>query len=50
MLIFGYLSDGKISMAEHSGCPVLEGSKWIATQWYRPLGSDANLKIEALKL
>ena len=20
---------------EHSGCPILGGRKWIATQWYR---------------
>jgi prolyl 4-hydroxylase len=22
-------------LTEHSGCPVREGDKWVATQWYR---------------
>ncbi|CAK9110931.1 unnamed protein product [Durusdinium trenchii] len=41
MLIFGYLVDGRISLEEHSACPVRRGQKWIATQWYRAAGSYA---------
>ena len=38
LLLFAYkhangtMDDG---LTEHSGCPVAEGSKWIATQWMR---------------
>eukprot|EP00913_Durusdinium_trenchii_P029810 g27935.t1 len=39
MLIFGYLVDGRISLEEHSACPVRRGQKWIATQWYRALAT-----------
>ena len=44
MLFFGYklppaVEDGEPRMdnghTEHSGCPLREGSKWVATQWYR---------------
>ncbi len=28
-------------LTEHSGCPVLEGDKWIATAWIREGVSDA---------
>ena len=28
----GYMDDG---YTEHSGCPVLEGEKWITTAWMR---------------
>ncbi|CAK9110270.1 unnamed protein product [Durusdinium trenchii] len=41
MLTFGYLVDGRISLEEHSACPVRRGQKWIATQWYRAAGSYA---------
>jgi hypothetical protein len=35
-------SDGKmdVGFTEHSGCPVLEGEKWITTLWMRD-GVDA---------
>lgn len=26
--------------AMHSGCPVLEGEKWVATRWIRSSGFD----------
>ena len=39
MLLFGYKLNGSPYMddglTEHSGCPLREGSKWVATQWYR---------------
>ncbi len=39
MLLFGYkLNDSPYmddGLTEHSGCPLREGSKWVATQWYR---------------
>lgn len=38
MLLFAYrYSDGRMTAneAEHSGCPIRRGQKWIATQWYR---------------
>jgi len=38
MLFFGYkLKDEQMDngLTEHTGCPVREGRKWIATQWYR---------------
>mmetsp|Transcript_94574 Transcript_94574/g.282439 ORF Transcript_94574/g.282439 Transcript_94574/m.282439 type:complete len:417 (+) Transcript_94574:43-1293(+) len=38
MLLFAYrYSDGRMTgrEAEHSGCPIRRGKKWIATQWYR---------------
>jgi len=38
LLIFAYrYPDGRMTgqEAEHSGCPVRKGKKWIATQWYR---------------
>lgn len=38
MLLFAYrYPDGKMTRAEaeHSGCPLRAGKKWIATQWYR---------------
>jgi len=39
MLFFGYkLRDsGRMDngLTEHSGCPLREGRKWIATQWHR---------------
>lgn len=44
MLFFGYKHNptepgGKVRMddgsTEHSGCPLREGRKWIATMWYR---------------
>mmetsp|Transcript_66783 Transcript_66783/g.206787 ORF Transcript_66783/g.206787 Transcript_66783/m.206787 type:complete len:324 (-) Transcript_66783:7-978(-) len=38
MLLFAYrCADGRMTgrEAEHSGCPVRRGRKWIATQWYR---------------
>lgn len=39
MLFFGYKINGRAHMddglTEHTGCPLREGRKWIATQWYR---------------
>ena len=39
LLLFAYKGlDGQTMVgkqAEHSGCPIREGRKWIATQWYR---------------
>jgi hypothetical protein len=38
VVIFSYLGpDGTMDtgMTEHSGCPVLEGEKWITTAWMR---------------
>ena len=32
-------------MTEHTGCPLREGSKWIATMWYRE-GVDAEKNWE----
>jgi hypothetical protein len=40
---FSYLGpDGRMDdgFTEHSGCPVLEGEKWITTSWMR-LGVDS---------
>lgn len=40
---FSYMgSDGRMDdgFTEHSGCPVLEGEKWITTVWMRK-GVDA---------
>jgi len=53
MLLFAYrLKNGRMSReAEHSGCPIRRGQKWIATQWYREGVSeqwnweDANEKL-----
>jgi hypothetical protein len=43
MLFFGYFFNGSTApgvrmddgWTEHTGCPVHEGKKWIATMWYR---------------
>ena len=39
MLFFGYKLKNSRRMdnglTEHTGCPIREGRKWIATQWYR---------------
>ena len=38
MLFFGYKLNGSRmddGHTEHSGCPLREGRKWIATMWYR---------------
>ena len=44
MLFFGYklppASEGGVPTmdrghTEHTGCPLREGQKWIATMWYR---------------
>jgi prolyl 4-hydroxylase len=39
MLFFGYKNNHTRAMdhghTEHTGCPLREGKKWIATQWYR---------------
>ena len=39
MLFFGYKLNGKptmdAGMTEHSGCPLREGKKWVATMWFR---------------
>ena len=35
----GYMEDG---FTEHSGCPVLEGEKWITTVWMREGVTSAN--------
>lgn len=43
MLLFAYrYANGSMTgrEAEHSGCPIREGKKWIATQWYREGLSD----------
>lgn len=44
MLFFGYklhdsdrMDDGQ---TEHSGCPLREGSKWVATQWFRDVDEE----------
>ena len=37
-VFFSYLGDdGKMDrgLTDHSGCPVLEGEKWLATMWFR---------------
>lgn len=37
-LFFSYLGDdGRMDrgLTDHSGCPVLEGEKWLATMWFR---------------
>lgn len=37
-VLFSYLGDdGKMDtgLTDHSGCPVLEGEKWLATMWFR---------------
>lgn len=31
-----------IGLTEHSGCPVIEGEKWITTAWMRKGVSNAN--------
>jgi len=44
-VMFGYLGeDGKMDdgLTEHSGCPILEGEKWVTTQWLRK-GVDSHL-------
>jgi len=44
MLLFAYKGDRDRMVgleAEHSGCPIRQGQKWIATQWYREGVSDA---------
>jgi len=43
MLLFAYrYPNGTMTNneAEHSGCPIREGKKWIATQWYRESVSE----------
>jgi len=40
MLFFGYKHNGERptmddGLTEHTGCPLREGRKWIATMWYR---------------
>ena len=42
MLFFGYFyNESRVGVVmdngwtEHTGCPLREGSKWIATMWYR---------------
>ena len=42
MLFFGYMfNESKAGLpmdhgfTEHTGCPLREGKKWIATMWYR---------------
>lgn len=37
-VFFTYLGDDGMmdrGITEHSGCPVLEGEKWLATMWFR---------------
>jgi len=54
MLLFAYLLDfGFMSKreAEHSGCPIKKGQKWIATQWYREnVNEDWNWEMANKKL
>ena len=49
MLFFGYKMNGSHAMdpghTEHTGCPLREGKKWIATMWYRE-GVDAEKNWE----
>ena len=53
MLFFGYMPNGAATpgeamdngMTEHTGCPLHEGHKWIATMWYRE-GVDAEKNWE----
>jgi hypothetical protein len=42
MLFFGYMFNGATvgeamdnGLTEHTGCPLRQGRKWIATMWYR---------------
>ena len=57
MLFFGYKLNGEEGeeprmdhgLTEHTGCPLREGRKWIATMWYRE-GMTAEKGWEAYRM
>lgn len=52
MLIFAYWLGGDATagrIGQHSGCPVVRGEKWVATQWYREGVTEEWDSMKALK-